>query len=218
MTQHRKRYGGKPGSERIPRTAMPTPGSFGTDGEGAPAAPGPGMPRPRMAGAPRDDDMPRPDRVSADMVSETLAGASGQMPIPSFAGAPQATSAHSSPGGGGRQLPRFGRPDGQATTPSYEPGVVEVQFREAVSPRVIAAGPSSPAEIRSSATSLSELNRILQRYHVASVEPIFLIIYEEVTAAQTVARDRGIDALHLVHFVTLRFPSDTDVHVVAEEL
>ena len=219
MTHPRKKNGPRPGAEiRIPKTQMPAPGSMGAGTGATPVTQSAGMPIPRMGGAPRYDDMPRPNGASFDTVSDaSTAGSPGKMPIPSFAQAAQATSAHSSPGGG-PQLPRFGRPDRQPTPPSYEAGVVEVQFREGVSPSVIPGGATSPGEIRSASAGLSEVNRILQRYQVQSIEPTFLLTHEDATAAQTVARDQGIDAPHLGHFVTLRFPDDTDVHAVAAEL
>ena len=203
---------------RTPKAEMPNPSGIP---ETDPAIQGSDMPTPRMGGGVQGgDDMPRPGGSYASestMGPAASAGSPRDMPIPSFAGATRATTAHSSPGGG-PGLPRFGPPGGRPTKPSFEPGVVEVLFRDGVSPSVTATGDRSPGEIRSPSAPLSDVNRILQRYKIQSIEPTFDLTQEAATTAQSLARDQGVDAPHLAHFVTLRFPSDTDVQAVAEEL
>jgi hypothetical protein len=180
------------------------------------------MPTPSMGGAATRDGMPRPGGPSPtkETSSGGMPGANltpGDMPMPSFANAPRASSEHSSPGAG-PELPRFVTPGARPTTPSYEPGVVEVLFRDGVSPTVISADTTSPAAVRSPSASLNEVNRILQRHGAQSIEPTFLLTHEAATTAQTTARDQGIDVPHLAHFVTIRFPADADVQAIAEEL
>jgi subtilisin family serine protease len=222
MTQPRKRNGHAPASQsRAPKSEMPIPGAKGTAEEAASAEQSSDMPTPKMGSGAARDDMPRPggafttttgraDTTAADLTPR-------EMPIPSFASAVRATAEHSSPGAG-PGLPRFVLPGGGRPTPSFEPGVVEVLFREGVSPSVIPGDTTSPGAVRSPSAPLAEVNRILQRYRVQSIEPTFLLTHEAATSAQTVARDQGIDVPHLAHFVTFRFPADSDVQAIAEEL
>jgi hypothetical protein len=74
--------------------------------------------------------------------------------------------------------PRFGPTDRAPDTlppPSWEPGIVEVQFREGVRPGIVTAGAEeAPAEIRSAEDiELTEVNRILRQYELQSAESTF---------------------------------------------
>jgi Subtilase family len=123
---------------------------------------------------------------------------------------------------GGAALPRFrpsNSPPGTPVPAVFEPGIIEVQFREGLRPEVTSAGSGAPTEVRSQAgIALTELNRILHRYHVAKAEPTFSTTHEEATAAQSTARLQGINAPHLAHFVTFHFPATSDVNLIAREL
>ena len=179
------------------------------------------MPIPAMDGIAARDGMPRPGGTFS-ATARRDDEASGElsprdMPNPSFANSMYGDS-EASGTGDGPGLPRFGSPGGQQAPPSYEPGVVEVLFREGVSPGVIAGGTASPGEIRSPSAALDDVNRILERYHVKRIEPTFHLDHESATTAQSVARDQGIDVPHLAHFVTLRFPAGSDVQAIAREL
>ncbi|MFP5353980.1 MAG: S8 family serine peptidase [Gemmatimonadota bacterium] len=194
---------------------MPTPGT-----QADTAAQGSDMPTPRMAGGAAGDDMPRPGgtfAAASSGVEGAVASSSEEMPIPSFARTSRADSDEGSPGGG-PALPRFTAPGGRPVSPSFEPGVVEVLFREGVSPSVTAATAGLPGEIASPAAALSDVNRVLQRYRIQRIEPTFQLSQEAATTAQSVARGQGIDVPHLAHFVTLRFPGDVDVQAIADEL
>ncbi|MGZ4974876.1 MAG: S8 family serine peptidase, partial [Limisphaerales bacterium] len=212
MKQNRKTFDSENQPQKPAAQAqMPVPTSFGPATDG-PDGSSEEMPIPTMLGAEANDPMPRPTGAMTATVKPTASStAGGQMPIPSFGN-----------GHGGPASPRFISPDlpeGQTVRPSYEPGTVEVQFREGISPNVLTAGPGAPAQIRSAAEApMDEVNRVLQRYQLVSAEPTLLTTHEEATAAQATARSQGIDAPHLAHFVTLHFPNEANVHEIAAEL
>jgi len=229
MTEKRKRNGSNPQTGGIrPQTEMPVPDEqFQSPG---------GSPQQQITG-----QMPMPDMLSSTAVSgmpmpgQSAAGA-GRMPHPAMqAGASAANAMSGSPSrtataqmqppnmqDSGGELPRFApagpRPPGPQQA-SYEPGTVEVQFREGVNPLLFEARTGAPSEVRSTAgLDLSEINRILQKYQVMQAEPTFNVTHEEATAAQTTAKLQGIDAPHLAHFLTLHFPANADVRRIADEL
>jgi subtilisin family serine protease len=118
---------------------------------------------------------------------------------------------------------RFGPTDrspGDSPAPSWEPGVVEVQFREGVRPLAVsddAAG--ATAEVRSSAgADLSEFNQVLQRYQVLGAEPTFQSTAAQAADAQAEARRSGAEVPNLLSFVTFRFPAEADTVQIAAEL
>ena len=198
-----------------PKGQMPVPSSMGGPSPG-PAGAQPGqMPIPSSGMPTGGGEMPRPGNASAAnasfMPEPPQDAKPGDMPVPNFSATTESVS-------------RFGPPAGsmQPVRPSFEPGVVEVQFREGLRPTVlpIAAGaPGAPASIFSAAQGpLDAVNQVLQRYNVTQAEPTFLTTHEEATAAQTLARSQGIDAPHLGHFVTLHFPGDADTRQIADEL
>jgi subtilisin family serine protease len=159
----------------------------------------------------------------------------GQMPVPAMAtsaagmaagpGRTAAAQSQMHPPGmhdGEAALPRFrpsNLPPGTPAPAVFEPGVVEVQFREGLRPAVADAGPEAPSEILSQAgIALTELNQILRRHQMVKAEPTFNTTHEEATAAQATARLQGINAPHLAHFITFHFPATSDVNLIANEL
>jgi Subtilase family len=215
MKETRKKSAFKSGSSGAASPAkMPSPTSSHEGTSGAGDGEGPQMPIPSMSAAGTGDEMPRP-YVGGDPSGPTMPGGSSsssrQMPIPSFGG-----------GQPGSELPRFVPPEGPSTEPpqpSYEPGVVEVQFYEGVQPTIRPSAAGAPAQILSASdTGLDEVNRVLQRYQLVSAEPTFLTTHEQATAARASALSQGIDAPHLAHFVTLHFSPDANVHEIAATL
>jgi subtilisin family serine protease len=108
------------------------------------------------------------------------------------------------------RTPRFG---------AWEPGVVEVEFKEGVRPEFISR-PTGPAkEITSPENvNLSEMNQILRQFQLQQAESTFQTTPEEAVRAQSVARDGGIEVPNLRNFVTLHFPPSADVKRIAQEL
>lgn len=109
-----------------------------------------------------------------------FAGMSGGMPGMEMlsAGMAEAMPSAALEAGIEQELPRFPPPDqppGSIRSPSWRPGVVEVQFREGVRPQ-IAAGAleamptlSSPADV-----NLGDFNQILRRRRLQTAESSFL--------------------------------------------
>lgn len=158
------------------------------------SAPGDAMPRPGMPGVPRKQPnagMPVPDMHQ---------GAQDRMPPPAV----QA--------GSGGDLPRFPSPSQGPIGPRPESGVVEVQFREGLMPRVMAGGPGqapslvSGARSREPGVSLDDVNELLRRYHAVSAEPTFS------------GADEEDDLPYRDDFVTLHFPSGANVREIAAQL
>ncbi len=103
--------------------------------------------------------------------------------------------------------------------PSWEPGIVEVQFREGVRPEVQVTRADAPPQISSLADAeMTPLNRILSQHRLREADPTFQTSPESAEAAQTVAQRREIEVPNLRHFVTLRFPPDAEVRRIAQEL
>ncbi|MES3024574.1 MAG: S8 family serine peptidase [Pseudomonadota bacterium] len=208
-------------SELLASLQMPRPQ------DAAPAArpqPAQGMPVPSMT-APREaDPMPRPAaamgaaaagaRRSARRVMDgalpvlraQIASAS-QMPPP--ADAPRARS--------GAAIPRFPS-DANAAGPRYQPGLVEVEFRDGLLPSVTHGETDLWPSVRAGAAALDALNEVLQRYQLISAEPSFGGMPAEWGAAQATAAGQGVQLPHLGNFVTLHFPSDANVGEIAELL
>ncbi|NNG23209.1 S8 family serine peptidase [Telluria aromaticivorans] len=183
---------------------------------------GGGMPTPSM-GAAGGDTMPRPGQTggatggtgAADSMPRPGAqgGGGGGMPRPAGMGGG---------GGGGGDIPRFVQP-GRPSGPQYEPGVVEVQFRDGVQPSLSHDGTSVALSLQARSAGpdgvgLDAVNQILQRYCLVSAEPTFNRTLEEGDSARATALQQGIDVPHLADFVTLRFPPDADVTEIAAEL
>jgi hypothetical protein len=122
------------------------------------------------------------------------------------------------PPGGPTELPRFAAPGGGGRPASFEPGVVEVQFRADVAPTLTTGGSTAPSVAAADGGDLGEMNQLLRRYGLRQAEPTILIERADATAAQELARSQGIDAPHLAQFVTLHFADDADTSRIAEEL
>ena len=187
---------------------MPVPGMKMTEVAGQ-------MPVPGMKAAPDAGAMPTADAGMAAQPEQQRAG-----------DGPQGAT---SPGGGDSmprpdadhfELPRFAGRDGAVPSgPSYEPGVVEVQFREGVTPNISAGAVGAPAEVQSAATGpLTELNRILADNNLVTAEPTFSTTHEEATAVQATAAAQGVETPHLGHFVTLHFADDADTVGIAAQI
>ncbi len=199
-----------PAAPSTPQAQMPVPSSFGAATSLQAGAQAGQMPVPSVPAQTISDDMPRPVNPGSTSTSPSNAKP-GDMPVPGFGGESKASS----------ELPRFGPPEGSAgpARPSFEPGVVEVQFRDGLMPHIATATAGAPAEIRSATEGpLDAVNQVLKRHRLIAAEPTFITTHEEATAAQTVAQEQGIDAPHLGHFMTLRFPGDTDPQQIANEL
>src|SRR4051794_34116629 len=122
------------------RAGMPRPASAGAPTD--PGAPGQ-MPLPSMGAAAAEGEMPRPE-VSRG------ADAGGAMPMPgAAAGAPS-------------ELPRFAAPGGgNGFFAAFEPGVVEVQFRDDVAPTLTSDGPV-PSVATAFGDGLDAMNELLR--------------------------------------------------------
>lgn len=104
----------------------------------------------------------------------------------------------------GAELPRFPSPSHGPGGPRYEPGVVEVQFRAGLMPRVIAGGPGQPPSLAAGAP-LDNVNQLLRRYQAVSAEPTFTSTVEE-------------GGSYKDDFVTLHFPAGANLQQIAEQL
>jgi hypothetical protein len=200
----------------------------------------PGMPEP-TAGA----SMPQPASFSTAMATAPGAGAGDSpvrdaMPVPTMdrpaanAGMPGTDMSEPRPGavmpavtmaGGSDTNPeatRFGPPDlapGESPAPAWEPGVVEVEFKDGVTPTITAG--ELGATVRALApgdTDPDGLARILRAHGLERAEPSLEIPPVEAAAVQTSARAQGIELPNLAAFVTLHFPPNADTPGIAREL
>lgn len=208
---------------------MPVPTTFSASAGPVTEATGQ-MPVPGMKMSEATGQMPVPGMKAASetsMMPMPPTGMAGKLEQQPQVG--NTSQGGTSPGGGdtmprpdsGRSgLPRFGGPGGIVPSgPSYEPGVVEVQFREGVAPSVRAGADGPPAEVHSAATGpLTELNRILADNHLVKAEPTFLTTHEEASAVQASAAAQGVETPHLAHFVTLHFADDADTVAIAARI
>ena len=166
---------------------------------------------------------------SSGMPGGAMDGSSTGAQMPSGAMEPSGGShANDMPAGameaGDLGSPRFASgdhpPSGQDSGGGrWEPGVVEVEFRDDVAAEVTRPTTAAAAEIRSPAgRDLSTLNQLLQRHGVMTMEPTFLRSREEAASAVIEARQAGHDVPNLANFVTMHFGADADVRRVAAEL
>jgi hypothetical protein len=213
-------------SNNGPAEPMPVPQSAEPPSQAATTSDGRAqMPLPKMGGQ-LTRGMPTPDtsggRSTSIMPEPPKEAAPRPMPIPASAAGPQHAARAGTPSGNGTRLPRFGPPNppqGKRPTATFEPGVVEVQFRDGLSPNVSKSRTGAPTEIHSSAAgALNQVNEVLRQYHLIKAEPTFLTSHEEATSAQATARSQGMKVPHLGHFVTLHFPEDSDTREIAETL
>jgi len=110
-------------------------------------------------------------------------------------------------------------PPGAVPPAAFEPGVVEVEFREGVRPQIIPATTGVPSAISSPAgVNLAGLNQILQNYQLERAESSFQTSEQEAAQAQAVAQQQGVVIPNLGSFVTLHFPANADTQRIAQEL
>jgi hypothetical protein len=131
-------------------------------------------------------DIPESNPDMASMPRLAMPGASPDRPN---AGMPNPTMQAES----GAELPRFPSPSQGPIEARYEPGVVEVQFRQGLMPRVIPGGPGQPPSL-AAGVPLDDVNVLLRRYQAISAEAT------------------GSD------LVTLHFPADANVLEIAGQL
>ena len=121
-------------------------------------------------------------------------------------------------GGIGRFPPSNPPPDGLPVA-AFEPGVVEVEFRQGLQPRIMAPRGGAASTISSSARAdLTELNQILQKHQLERAESSFLTSEQEAANAQNAAQQRGITVPNLGSFVTFYFPEAANTEQIAQEL
>lgn len=175
--------------------------------------------------------MPKPssDALTGEGGAREMAepAASGSMPVPSMSGN---TSSSTAPRGAGMQdgggsVDRFGPPPtgGEQGPPpaQWEPGVVEVQFRDDVAPTVGSRSRSGGVSaIESAATAnLGEFNRVAQAHGLQQAEPS----RDPETAPAVRARGVGGEGEEEASssagsFLTLHFPEGADTQQIAREL
>ncbi|HEU4595812.1 MAG TPA: S8 family serine peptidase, partial [Pyrinomonadaceae bacterium] len=190
-------------SEEYEDEEMPT----GTSGEEMPTgemggeAPRGEMPTGAMEEASSGDEMPR-GVMSEPSTREQMSG--GEM------------------AGAGAEPERFGPPNlppGQTPAPTWESGVVEVEFRGDVRPEMVAPAAGAPAQIRSAeGVKLNKLNKLLQQHGLQSAESSFQLAPGQAEEAKATALSEGVDVPSYDNFVTLHFPPEADVKTIAEEL
>jgi hypothetical protein len=232
MTAKRGTPESKPAAMPAPIAGMQQPTTPGAP-DSAMAAPNTAaaMPVPATHQAAADGGMPRLSSAAPGAAMMQPAGqAMGASAAPPPEGAasrpampqPDAMRARSGSGDGG--LPRFPSSNGGGSGPQYEKGVVEVQFREGVTPNVMPANSAQAPAIgsrsasRPGAGALDEINQLLQRYKAVRAEPTFTGTVEEGDRARTTATQQGIVVPHLNDFMTLHFPPDANVAEIAEQL
>ncbi|MGW1875909.1 S8 family serine peptidase [Streptomyces sp. NPDC001975] len=200
--------GGKTAAARPEAGGMQAPGMNPTPASGRPdGMPTPGMPAPSGAA------MPTP--------ATAMTGRKEPVERARPDGTPSAGGPSATPDDGSAPLPRFGGPEGISPHgPSYEPGVVEVEFREGVTPALAERGEGAPAEVRSltEGPTLTGFNRILEANNLVGAEPTFQITPEEATAVQANAAAQGHEIPHLARFLTLHFADDADTVSIAQRL
>jgi hypothetical protein len=232
MTAKRGTPESKPGAMPQPIAGMQQPTTPGAP-DSAMAAPNTSaaMPVPATHQAAADGGMPRLSSAAPGAAMMQPAGqAMGASAAPAPEGAasrpamPQPDAMRAGSGAGDGGLPRFPSSNGGGSGPQYEKGVVEVQFREGVTPNVMPANSAQAPAIgsrsasRPGAGALDEINQLLQRYKAVRAEPTFAGTVEEGDRARTTATQQGIVVPHLNDFMTLHFPPDANVAEIAEQL
>lgn len=86
----------------------------------------------------------------------------------------------------------------------YEAGVVEVQFRTGLLPRVLPGGAGQPPSL-AAGVPLDAVNQLLRLYLAVSAEPTFTGTKEEGPSYKD-------------DFVTLHFPADANLQEIAAQL
>lgn len=104
----------------------------------------------------------------------------------------------------GAELPRFPSPSHGQGAPRYEAGVVEVQFRAGLLPRVIPGAPGQPPTL-AAGVPFDAVNQLMLRYQAVSAEPTFAGAAEE-------------GASYKDDFVTLHFAAGANLPEIAAQL
>lgn len=176
------------------------------------------MPAPEMG----ESAAPEGEMPAGSM--EEPAATAGEMPAGDM-GEPAATSEEMPLGGmgdvesGADRFRPTNLPPGSVPPAVFEPGVVEVEFREGIRPQITPATTGAPSGIASpGGVNLTALNQILQRYQLERAESSFQISEQEAAQAQAVAQQQGTAVPNLGNFVTLHFPADADTQRIAREL
>jgi subtilisin family serine protease len=203
-TPGRQRRTGGRSSQKQPSGQMPVSSAAGSSSAGA-------MPTPGQQTSMGGSKMPTPVMQGGDPDGSASGQLDGsKMHPPSMQGF-------------GADVPRFPPADqapGDQAPATFEPGVVEVQFKEGMRPVVSRGAAGAPAVTSDNETrsSMDGVNRTLREHNLLSAEPTFDIAHDYATEAKTTAQAVGIDAPHLAHFVTLHFPPDADVVQIASQL
>ena len=191
--------------------------SSGTDAAGA-------MPVPGMKGGASTGDMPSRGMQEPDTAGPAMPGASMSEPKP---GTTMPSGVMVGGGGSGRDAQRFGPPQetpGDRPPAQWDPGVVEVQFRDGVAPTIATAsdvrstGSASAAVTSRTGADLTEFNRIVQAHGLQQAEPTLQTLAEEANSVQASARQLGMEVPNLASFVTLHFPDGANTPQIAREL
>jgi len=109
------------------------------------------------------------------------------------------------------------RDSGPAPGPQWEPGVVEVKFRDDVVPNLAGAA-DGKFEMESADNGLSEVNQVLRRFDAQGAESTFAISADDATDAQNIGHLGDAELPNLASFVTVHFPTDSDVVAIASVL
>ncbi|MCA9473170.1 MAG: S8 family serine peptidase [Nitrospira sp.] len=119
-------------------------------------------------------------------------------------------------------LDRFGPiSDSPETSMSdtFEPGMVEVEFRDGVQPQLSSLPTGRSGMIASpSAGTLSNLNQKLQDYGLLHAEPSIQMSEQDAMTAQAFARGQDSNIPNLSSFITLHFPDTANTENIAREL
>jgi len=157
-------------------------------------------------------EMAEPETTAADMPEAGMAEPAAStrvMPTGGMGGCDSAVD----------RFPSANLPPGGTLPGGFEPGIVEVEFREGVKPQISAGTTGAPCSISSpSGVDLGGLNQILQHYQLERAECSFRTSEEDAAQAQAVAQQQGVAIPNMGNFVMLHFPLDADTQRIAREL
>ena len=215
----RKDSTGDPSGADMPKRGMPEPAAGAeTPYPTSQSGPAAEMPIPAMGSTASRGEMPARG-MDDPVASAEMPATSMSEPVP---GSVMPTGSMSEGGGGDNDASRFGPPDlapGTNPVAQWEPGVVEVEFKEGVVPTISLAALGASVEMSSSTgTNLGEFNRIAQAHGLQKAEMSLETSPQEAAVVQTAAREQGVDLPNLRNFVTLHFPEGADTPQIAREL
>lgn len=102
--------------------------------------------------------------------------------------------------------------------PWWQPGMIEVKFREDVRPQVEARSGSNGPHVESlNGVDLTDFHELARKWRVHHIRHTIKMSYEEADRLQEAVRKRGKHADHMSHFVTLHLDRDAPVENVAAE-